>query len=336
MRRWWWLLLLLVILAIWFAFCRNDPRPGGGAATRLELESIGAFQYVPTRADNVLEIAYLDSVNAPPCVINQLGTELFVEIGNIVEVQVDGAPGPIPANKKFDLDRAVVTFPDLEAANQTLTAPEVTRPANPNQPADPANDAHWDGLQWIASTEVAIRNGALSPNWRTKVNGRIVLEGGTLRARHPSDVHARHSLFEFKQLKDIPNPRPPMVQPFTQAITDRTMYVVDVPSNRIVMNLSEATSKVTRIVVEPLNPGQGVKLRLLGRHTHATPVDLQVGAPVMDFCPFYQLLEPVPDPQDWLIPHYLGRQGGPATQGGLATGGQPQPGPFCPSNWGPE
>lgn len=313
MRRWWWLIVVVVALVLWFAFCR-----GGGPRTRMEVESHGGFAYIPDRPNNRLEIVYLADLKVEGCEVDQLGTELQVVDGNIVEV----LGGPNPADKKFSLNGAVVTFPDLESSALSLTAVRGNRPNG--GPGNPNDATEWADLKWIAGIAPDFPMSSRNPNWRDLpvVDGRMVLKGGRMTATPPSDPVAQTGVFEFK---DTASSR------FTQALTDRTTYAVDVPSNRVVMQLTGADSNITRIVVEP-RLGRPVQMKLIGLHTANTGTSLALGAPISHYCAFYQLLDPIPASTEWLIPHFAGNPKVPPAN----AAGQPSPGPYCPGQWGPE
>jgi len=310
-RRWWWLVLIALLVIGWLLYRPTAPTPRVTASTDLQIEIYGGFAYVPTRPDNRLEIAYLEDTNVPGCVVHQLGVDLMVVGGTIVE------PANPPATKMFDLESAVVTFPDLESANLPLTANRGPRPGSPYHPANPNNPPEWEDLQWVPGISPDVPNSSLNPDWRTLVDGRIVLRGGTIKGLLPSDVVVKDSIFEFRK---------GAAPVYSQAITDRTNYTVKVPSDRVTMLLSNAKSGVTRIVVTPA-ANQPVSLKLIGRHAAQTPGSLPPGTPIPDFCAFYQLLQPVPPPSDWLIPHLASPAPGPGNLG------KPSPGPFCPGDW---
>jgi hypothetical protein len=317
-RRWWWLALILVVaIGVWWQW-----RPGGGSqlapSSRLQLEAHGGFAYIPYRQDHRLEIAYLRDINVPGCNVDQLGTELMVIDGNILEVQ----GGPVPADRKFNLAGAVVTFPDLETSNLPLTATRGNRPSG--RPANTKNPVEWEDLKWVAGIGQDFPNSSLNLKWRELpiIDGRLVLKGGRVVALHPSDVVATDGIFDFKK---------GTITAFSHAVTDRLLYAVDVPNDRVVMQLTSAASGITRIVVGPRNPGQPVQLKLHGLHSSSTSTTLPVGAPITDYCSFYQLLQPVPPQTEWLIPHFAGTTTAPAAGVGL-----PSPGVYCPGMWGPE
>jgi hypothetical protein len=315
LRRCWWSIAFGVLAGLASACTpagRDSGSPGGGA-TRLALESFGGFAYVHSPQDSRLEIAYLRDSNSPGCSVDQLGVELMVISGNIIE------PANPPANRIFDMEGAVVTFPDLEASAGTLVATRGQRPNGP--PGNPNNPADWHDLKWVAGISPDYPNSSLNPNWRDTVDGRVVLTRGVIRGANPSDVVVKDAVFEFR--------RPSGTGTFRQAMTDTTMFEAQVPSDRIVMNLSGAKSGITRIVVTPVASGQPVQLKLMGRHVHGTPGALPLDAPISHFCAFYDLLQPRPAAADQLIPYFSGNP-----QVGAANRlGQPSPGPYCPGDW---
>ena len=313
-KQFWWLLLLLVIVLAWWAYARRDAGPASRAVqTALDVEIDGGFAYVHTQAENRLEIAFLADTNVPGCKIDQLGTDLMVISGNIIE------PASPPPGATFDLDNAVITFPDLESSNQPLAATRPSGRPNPNRPANPANAVEWEPLHWVARITDQYPASSLNPQWRGMVDGRMVLRGGTLIGMQPSDVIVNSGIFDFRNAAG---------SVYQQAITDKTRYTVEVPNDRVVILLAGAKSQVTRIVVTPRNPGEPVQLKVMGRHAQQTPASLPIGSPVDDFCSFYQLLQPVPPQTEWLMPFYLGDPGKPGQ-------GQGNPGPFCPPTFYP-
>jgi hypothetical protein len=345
MRRLTWLLALLVVLIVVLVwYCRPKPP---GVVTALELESYGGFAYIQPPGANELSISFLkdykkdepDPANptGPPvtvCEVDQLGVDLLVISGAIASVSKGPNLAPIPANRTFDLAGAVVTFPDLSKSSQALVVNRGDRPTGPFGPADPNNESHWLDLKWVPGTSYAASArsappnypaSTLNPNWPSLIDGRVVLTRGTITAAHPSDVAIKDSIFEFRSKSGARNP-------FKQAVTDTTQFKADVPSDQIVINLTGAASGITQIVVKPSKPGRPVRLKLKGRHVHQTKPELPLDAGIDHFCAFYQLLQPVPDFKDQLIPH---RVAGP-TIASAGFSGQPSPGPFCPGDWYPE
>ena len=317
-------LLVVVLLTLGLSACRGcrpPPPPAGpgsgegpGGSVDLQIEFYGGFAYVPTLAENRFEVAYLESTSVSDCTVKQLGTDLQVVEGRIVE------PANHDGSGRFNLERAVVTFPALESASIPLVVPRGQRPTTPPfKPANPSNAAEWEDLKWVPNVREELKS-SLNPDWRTLVNGRLVLRGGRVKGLHPSDVVVRDSEFEFRRKNGTPA--------FRQAITDRVQYDVRLPARQVELLLSGATSKTTRIVVAPESPGRPVILKVIGKHTEHTGEPLPIGSEIRDYCAFYQLLQPIPPSTDWLLPTYLGNSA-PAGTGK----GQPSPGPFCPGDF---
>lgn len=325
----WLLLLLIIAVALLAWYCR--PRPPV-ATTRLELESYGGFAYVQTPSEHKVEIAFLKDANVQEtdpatnqprtvCEVDQLGVDLLV-VSGVIE------SAPVPADRMFDLAGATVTFPDLEAHATALAVNRGTRPtAAPFGPANPGDLAQWEDVKWVAGTTYGQSTSdypasSLNPNWRSMVDGRVVLTHGEITATNPSDVGVKDSIFEFKSSGGTKTS-------YKQAMTDRTYFRADVPSDRIVIHLTGATKTTTNpIIIRPVSQGRPVKLKLIGRHVHQTPPVLPVNAAVEHYCAFYQLLQPVPPARDQLIPHLF--TGPPVAS---TTSGQPSPGPYCPPDW---
>lgn len=330
--RWLWIVAVLVTVSLLMLgryVWKTPPGVASGPTTRLEIEITGGFAYVPTTADNHLEIAYLNSVdmkedidtdgdgvidqpNKSVCNVQQIGTELKVTRGSITTSQ----PMAAPASNEFNLDQAVVTFPALEGANQTLQlARGPWPPTGSSAPANPDVEGDWNDLKWVPKLTDHHNSSTLNPNWRTMVNGRVVLRGGQLRATFPSNPILKRAKFDFK---DSTGSR------FSTAATDKMIYTVDVPGTEIEMLLSDATSGYERIVIKP--QGNLVRLTLKGLHSMSAQPSLANGAPLTDFCTFYQLMQPVPKAKDFLVPHYLAS----TTAGQTGPGGAaPSPGFFC-------
>ena len=303
-RRYWWLLLFaLVITAVVCA-------PSGersSAATRLEIESFGGFAYVPSSVDNQLEIGFLRTSSAEGCNVPQLGVDLLVVEGNVT------AAPPTPTPNKFDVSNAVITFPALEGASGVLTANRGGRP--PDRPTNPNAPSEWENLRYVPDVNKELTTpGSLNPNWRTMVDGRLVVKGGTLKGLPPSLAGVRNRVFEFRNADNS--------RRFTQAVTDMTHYTVQIPANEVVIRL-QAASGTQEIRVAPRNPGRPVKLRLMGRHDESS--DIRDDQQIHHFCAFYQLLQPIPPQNLWLLPRLV-----PATASGGV--GQPSPGRFCPGD----
>jgi hypothetical protein len=178
---------------------------------------------------------------------------------------------------------------------------------------DPGNPAHWEDLTFVPSLTAEHENTTINRDWRMMVNGRLLLRGGTLKGMPPSFNRVRNDGFDFKESG---------TSKFEQAVTDRVLYVVDVPGPNIEIELSEAESGLTRIVIAPAAPGQAVRLRLAGLHD-PNMGGFVTGAELKDHCAFYSLLQPIPPPEKWLRPHHV-----PGT-GPFGT----TPGYFCPGDW---
>ena len=313
-----WLLLLLVgivVALVWWTTSQEDSASRSQAGrTTLEIEFDGGFAFVAPPSDNHLEIGFPANPNLPYCNIEPLATHLVIVSGNLVE------PSALPAGGLFDLTGAVVQLPALESANLPLAANRPPGRPNPNKPKNPDDVKEWESLQWIVNITGEHTATTLNPSWRSLVNGRVVLRGGTLKGLQPSDVVVSSGMFEFR------NSAGPV---FQQAMTDKAHYSVDVPDAHVEMLLEGAKSGLRKIVVAPIGAGAPVVLKLMGSH-QSTPAELPIGAPVDDFCVFYPLLQPVPNPGDWLKPVYIGK----AVEAG-PPGASPNPGPFCPPTFFP-
>jgi hypothetical protein len=333
-----WVVLILIVgiaLLVWYNWPKTPT-----VITKLELESVGGFAYIHAPGDQELNVAFLsdppataerDKAGNLVCDVKQLGVDLIVLSGTITSFSSNPAK-PIPANRTFDLKGAVVTFPDLAKSTQPLDVIRGDRPPAPGPwgPPDTSNPTHWQDVKFVPGMRYAGGRRApdyplssLDPNWLTKVDGRVVLTHGVVRARHPSDVAAKDSVFEFKSKSGTQ-------ASYKQAITDATTFAADVPSDQIVINLTGSAFGYTQIILKPAASGRPVRLKIRGRHTHQTPADLPIGSAIRDYCAFYELLQPVPSANDQLIPHLVSA---PAIAAGS---GQPSPGPYCGGEWFPE
>src|SRR5512145_2080818 len=116
-KRFWWILILVAVALLWWMYRPKPtvaPETERQALTSLEIEIDGGFAYVVTQPENRLEIAFLADTNVAGCTIDQLGTDLMILAGTLVE------PAAPPPGGKFDLEGAVVTFPGLEASHPAL------------------------------------------------------------------------------------------------------------------------------------------------------------------------------------------------------------------------
>jgi hypothetical protein len=285
----------------------NPPSDVPATTTPLIIEISGGFKYVHSPADHRVEIAFLKSTTGA-CTVNQLGVELAVKDGDIV------VPASAPADKTFDPGGAVVTFGDNPA--EALTA---TRGPNPGPPFHPANPdtpaANWEDLSWIPRVDTYYPGNPLNPNWRQMVDGRLVLTHGKLVAAKPSDVAAVTGLFQFKRASDGTT--------FQQSVTDNAIYTGQVPGDRVIINLANARSGISRIEIKP-SGGLPVKLLLTGIHA-GIPM-MHPGDTITHYCAFYELRSPVPPMTERLLPVYIGD---PA----LPLAGQPSPGAYCPGEF---
>jgi hypothetical protein len=309
-------IVVLIALVVWY--CRPP-----GPTIALELESYGGFAYIHSPAENKLEIAYLKD-SGPECAepVDQLGTDLMVVSGSIVDP-------PAWPGKLFEVTGAVVSFPDLEAGTADLKVDRGPRPVG--APANPGDPTQWYDTKWVAgissgSPESDYPSHSLNPNWRSLVDGRVVLTRGKIQASHPSDYVMQHTTFEFRT---PPSATGVVEKRFTQSITDSTLFTSDVPGDEVVISLSgQGPDTPNTIVVKPTAPNRPVRLKLIGRHVHNMPASLPVGTPISHFCAFYALMQPVPTPAEQLIPH--------VAQVAAVSGdrlGQPSPGSSCPGDW---
>ena len=341
------LMVLVVVAAVaiawWWWYMRATTRVGTAASsTRLEIEITGGFAFVAPTSGNILEVAYLNDwvlrkdlnnngvmepteppvftdvngngvqdANEPDtCNVNQMGFTLTVDRG-IVDASVGKT---VVAGIAENIDKAVIRFPALEAADIPLTIGKSTVwPPTPNLPANPDNEADWKDM---VPTLRSYHGGTINPNWQNMVNGRMVLPGGQIKATMPSIPVFKKAHFEFHAGN---------ASKFKAAMTDKMIYTVDLPGSTVELQVTGATSGLTKLVLKP--QGNRVVLKLAGTHDMTVPGDR---APLKDFCAFYQLLQPMPDPKDFLLPIYIAAA--PATP--LPPGSQqPSPGFFCNGDW---
>ena len=351
MRKWLVLVVVVCVLlaVVWYVTKGTSPvgpTPKASGTTKLQITITGGFAYVaPTGTDNHLEIGYLEDwvlrkdvnnngvmeptepaifddlnnngvqdANEPDkCNVNQMGTELVIDRGTIQGHEPSATP--LPANRVFDLDKAVVKFPALETANIPLTIGRGTAwPPTPDEPADPDNEGHWKDM--VPSLKAYHAGTTINPNWRDMVNGRVVLPGGNIRATLPSNAIFKKAHFDFHANNAFK---------FKAAMTDKNIYTVDVPGSTIELQISNATSGLTKLVLQP--QGNRVELILRGKHDSTVPGDHE---PLRDFCTFYQLMQPMPDPKDFLLPIFVAVPPLPTPPPGSP---KPSPGFFCSGDW---
>jgi hypothetical protein len=290
---------------------------------RLEIVIDGGFAYIPENP-NRLNVAYLDTWkytgkdDADPdtpesavfCDVPQMGTKLEVKEGD-GDVVVPG-----PAQTTFNVDYQIVSFPALDGSSATLAANHPRRTTSPFKPTNPAAASEWADLRYVSSLK-AEHGARLDPWWRFAVSGFMALKGGTLIGQKPERYGGE--TFKFKGGENAPSP-------FEQALTDQTLYTVDVRAEQIEIELwSFDTDHEERIVVKPHGSSRTVRLHLTG--VHKKTGDLAVGQELAEHCTFYQLFDPVPQPKSWLRP-YLQAQPG-ATRVLVPH----SPGFFCPGDW---
>ena len=287
------------------------------ATTKLIIDITGGFAYVPDQANRTLEVAYLNDVEIKEtaagvervvCAVDQIGTELIVVRGNIVS----SSP---PANRTFNLDKTVVKIPALDNVSTPLT---FTRGSWPPAPAKPANVSHWQNLLYVPSLKDHHPNSGIRPNWRAEVNGRLVLKGGNIVATLPTDPSIEKADFEFRKGTSSLG---------SFAVTDKTIYSVDVPGTAIELLLQDSPFNYGTVRIEPTAPGQPVRLKVRGLHHPGAVSSFTTGQEIGDFCAFYSLLEPRPASSDMVKVFYNG------PPGMLAGGAKPSPGFFCMGDW---
>jgi hypothetical protein len=296
---------------------------GAGQTVALEMEAYGGFAYI--RQADTLNIAYLRSTDrrsTDGCFVEQLGTDLFV-VSGIIDTPAASA------TRTFDVGGAVVTFPALASGSLNTN-----RAARPNgRPGRWKDEDAWHNLQWVAGISSGAQgtdypNAQLRSDWPQIVDGRVEIRRGEVRASHPSDIAVQAALFDFKRADAGESEESTK---FTQAMTDRTIWKVDVPGNHVEILITGGRGSVNKLVVRPSKPNRPVKLRLIGRHSHGVAPALAEGDELTHFCAFYDLMPDAsrPDKLAQLKPFI--KELPTYTDG---TGyGQPSPGAYCPGDW---
>lgn len=288
------------------------------ASIQLEIVIDGGFAYIPS--GDTLNIAFLEDFRYTGandankettettvfCDVDQMGTDLDVLEGEVV------VPGP--AQRKFNLDGAAVSFPALDASSGAISASRGPRSSSPFTPVSPDIAAQWTDLRFVSSLK-AEHGASLNPKWRFLVNGFMTLKGGTLAGQKP--LRFAHETFDFKRGS---------ASEFVQSLTDRTLYTANVNAGQIEILLHEATAGVEKIVVKPSGSSRTVRLAVTGKHQQNNK-PIVPGQELKEHCAFYQLLDPIPQPETWLRPHLVVRDAEslkriPRT-----------PGFFCPGDW---
>lgn len=333
-------LLYAAVALVFVAVIAYSVWPTGPQLT-LTIEVTGGFAYVtPNPGDNHLNIAYLDSWTheadldpAQPglemaCEVRQIGTEMKLIVGDIVDHEPKAKP--LPPTREFDLDKAVVQFPAVEAANLPLSLNRTKFTDPPYEPADTEQPAEWKkNLKWIPSIKEHHAGSAIRPDWQDVVNGRMQLRGGEMVAMTPTNPKFKKAKLDFKQRG---------TSRVKTSATDKSIYTVQIPMSglpggNLEITLSNAKSGFTKLVIKP--QGNKVELQLTGLHDMGAP-DLDDGDPLTDFCAFYQLLHPMPDATDFLVPHFVKAPSVSSTApntNAFTAGGQPSPGLFCVPDW---
>jgi hypothetical protein len=286
--------------------------------TKLEVTAHGGFAYIQSEDKKRVDIAFLKSVNNPDCVVDQLGAELMVDDGKVIE--------PADGQTKFELSGYVVSFENANNSGVTVIGgPD--RPSAPFHPVDPRRDDDWKDAKWVPYTRPNYSGNKLRADWQSMVGGWVKLTQGVVNAGKPSDGAAVLGTWKFKRASDTTT--------FEQSISDRVNYAAWLRGNRIVINLVDAKSGVQKqkIVIEPLDKRKTVGLMLRGKHPPQTPGQINVGDPIAHFCAFYELLDPKPTKAEQLIPHYNGVPSTSPMAQNLPPGGQPTPGAYCPGDW---
>jgi hypothetical protein len=254
--------------------CR--PRP----STKLVIEITGGFAFVPSPANRMLEVAYLNDVEmkepdgSVSCAVKQIGTELVVVRGDISE-----AEPPAPENRIFDLDGWVVNFPALDQANLPFTG---FRPRGMPNPLVPGPTGSWNNPQYVPAIKDHHDRRGIKQNWRELVNGRVVLKGGKIAGSAPSDPLMQQATFDFRLAGTSVG---------KAAVTDKMIYTVDVPGDKIELVFTNSKMESKRLVLTAPAPNKPVRLALRGLHAtpaagaHANDTELK------DFCAFYSLLD---------------------------------------------
>jgi hypothetical protein len=283
--------------------------------TELRFELQGGFAYVNSPVDNMVEVAYLKETNVENCKVPQPGTNLNIIRGTIVSIEPASLSGI-----SFDVTGSKIEL----GASEDTGGPISTKPNHPPAPDHPANtnsETDWNDSRWVPYVSPDYPTSSLNPNWRTMVDGRLVLRGGRLTGSSPSRVLARELMWEWRTNDGLGTK-------YQQSITDTAVYKAHIKGATITLTLTNAKSGLTKLELKPLIPGDPVVLQLEGRHDMTDPPP-QPGDKLKHFCAFYQLMQPVPEYAKQYMP-YLLASGVVGSTG--ATGGNPSPGYYCPGD----
>jgi hypothetical protein len=282
------------------------------ATIALDMTILGGFTYLHSSGLKTFDIVYLNQVNNGSCQVPKTTVTLKVLDGTITP------PLPPPATNAINLDGAVVTFETPSTGSASGNGPG---PLQVNdKPANPDDPDQWADLKFVPNVFQRFPNNPLDPDWQNLavVNGRVVLSSGTLKAAKPTDPGAVKVTWDFKKRNASGSPV------FSQAITNATKYSTTLHATSLTITLTRGAS-VKPYVVTPNN--HHVQLSLSGEHD-GSPDSLQAGAPVEDFCGYYEILKPPPAVADRLLPHSttsISAPNGPT---------QPVPGPLCGGDYG--
>jgi hypothetical protein len=283
--------------------------------TKVELTAHGGFAYI-NGPNGTVNIAFLKNVEKPDCTVIQLGVELKVDDGRVIDP---------PGVTSFDPVGSVMSFEGANTSGVTLIG--TGRPSSPFRPANPMNDDDWKDLKWTASTRETHTNNPVNPNWPSLVNGYVQLTQGLMQAGKPSDAAAVFGSWTFRS-------SPTASPAFEQAISDRTRYLVTLSGKQVVVKLTGSSGAVKRIVIEPTDARRTVGLMLIGKHSPQTPATIKVGEPIHHFCAYYELLTNPVAKAEQLLPYFKGATLPPSSIPGVLPGAaNPSPGAFCPGDW---
>jgi hypothetical protein len=291
----------------------------------VELTAHGGFAYIDG-PNGTVNIAFLKDVDKPGlCVVKQIGVELKVDDGRVVDP---------PGVTSFDPAGSVMSFEGANTSGVTLIG--MGTPGPPYRPANPMNDDDWKDLKWTANTRQLYTSkpgqlgqpdkqaNPVNPSWPSLVNGYVQLTQGIMQAGKPSDAAAVLGTWTFRK-------EPPDASSFEQAISDRARYLVTLKGRQVVVRLTAPSGAVTRIVIEPTDARHTVGLLLIGKHPPQTPAIVHPGDPITHFCAYYELLTNPVAKADRFLPYFKGATLPPSSPS--VPGASASPGAFCPGDW---
>jgi hypothetical protein len=298
------------------------PKP----STTLEIEITGGFAFVPSPQDQMLEVAYLNDVEIKEadgtvsCSVEQIGTELIVVRGDISQ----DVP-PAPEDRIFDLNGWVVNFPALDKAKLKFAG---YRPKGMPNPVVPGSTGNWSNPQYVPAIKDHHSLSGIKQNWRELVNGRVVLRGGKIVGGVPSDPLMQQAKFDFRLAGTSIG---------KAAVTDRMIYTVDVPDDKVEVVFTNSKMESKRLVLTPPAKNKPVRLVLRGLHAMPAAGAYANNVELKDFCAFYSLLDqdvPLPKrlrlfyeaPTPQQVASTVPQNFGPIKS-------QPSPGFYCSGDW---